>query len=355
MPFFRVLLIATVALTACGDDSVGAGGSAGSAGGGAGGAAGAGGTAGAGGAAGADGGGMTLHCFASPGACGFPDPVFHNVGVPSSATLTPSGSVTITTAGAVIDGLDVAGAISIQANNVTVKNGRVAVPAPGCGTASTCGNSDILVGAGITGTVLSHLELTVQTGATVEHAVRNLGDDSTAADHLYIHGPDAGWYGPGSLSDSYVLAVLAIADDHLENWYYGGGGGRIVANHNTLFNPAEQTATVFLKNDFGDIATAEITNNLLAGGGYTLYGGGGASGGILRGPVMVTGNHFARCGGGVETGPGPGGVWLCPGGSDSSGYYPRGGSFGWQAYFDAAVTTWLDNIWDDDGSAVTGP
>ena len=63
--------------------------------------------------------------FASPGSCGYPDPAYNNVGVPAGTALTPSGSINVTTAGAVIDGKDVTGEITVSANNVTIKNSRI--------------------------------------------------------------------------------------------------------------------------------------------------------------------------------------------------------------------------------------
>ena len=65
--------------------------------------------------------------------------------------------------------------------------------------------------------------------------------------------------------------------------------------------------------------------------------------------MSITGNRFARCGGGAEV-QGGGGTWFCPGGGDAAGYYPRSGSFGRLA---AAYpnTVWTGNIWDDTGTA----
>jgi hypothetical protein len=58
-----------------------------------------------------------------PPAGGFPDA--SNTGVPAGTTLTPSGSQTITTAGAVVQNLDISGTLDIRAANVTVRNVRV--------------------------------------------------------------------------------------------------------------------------------------------------------------------------------------------------------------------------------------
>ena len=66
-------------------------------------------------------------CFATPGACGYPDPASGNVGVPAGKALRPSGSISVTTDGTVIDGRDVAGTIRVNARNVTIRNTRVTV------------------------------------------------------------------------------------------------------------------------------------------------------------------------------------------------------------------------------------
>src|SRR5262245_41394421 len=50
----------------------------------------------------------------------FPDA--SNTGVPPGVTLTPSGSITINTAGAVVSGLDITGGVIITAPNVTLVN-----------------------------------------------------------------------------------------------------------------------------------------------------------------------------------------------------------------------------------------
>ena len=73
-----------------------------------------------------------------------------------------------------------------------------------------------------------------------------------------------------------------MAGAHYENIYYGGGGGSLIADHDTLLNPHDQTANVFTKTDFGDIDTVTVTNNLLAGASYVVYGGEGGIGSIVE-------------------------------------------------------------------------
>src|SRR6476620_8553964 len=55
---------------------------------------------------------------------GFPDAT--STGVPAGVTLTPyNGNLVISTPGAVIEGLDIHGTVTINANNVTLKNVKV--------------------------------------------------------------------------------------------------------------------------------------------------------------------------------------------------------------------------------------
>ena len=113
-----------------------------------------------------------------------------------------------------------------------------------------------------------------------------------------------------------------------------------------------QTANIFANtgNGSGGACSNQLTisNNLLAGGGFSIYPCGNATSQGTS-TVSITGNRFARCGGGAEV-QGGGGTWFCPGGADSAGYYPRAGSFGRLA---AAYpnTVWTGNIWDDTGDA----
>jgi hypothetical protein len=58
-------------------------------------------------------------CVASPHACGFPDAT--NTGA-NCAGLAPSGPVTVTRDGAVVEGRNITGSITVQASDVTIRN-----------------------------------------------------------------------------------------------------------------------------------------------------------------------------------------------------------------------------------------
>ena len=58
-------------------------------------------------------------CVASPHSCGFPDAT--NTGA-NCSQLAPSGSVTVTSNGAVVEGKNISGSVTVQASNVVIRN-----------------------------------------------------------------------------------------------------------------------------------------------------------------------------------------------------------------------------------------
>ena len=285
-------------------------------------------------------------CFASPHVCGFPDA--SNTGVPKGTQLKPSGNIEVTEDGAVISGLEVTGSIEIDANDVTIENTKVTLDGPGCGTRSTCGNFDVHIEEGSTGTVIKDSEFLAAPGATCEHSIRNSAGPELKMIRVYMRGCDSNIYGPGTLKDSYGLAKFAIADDHVENVYFDDS--RFTAIHDTLLNPVSQTAVIFGDTNGGESGGAcknrlTVISSLLAGGGYTLYPCGNASQ-PGSSTLVAEGNHFARCVS-KETFDPDGGAHPCANGPDSSGYFPNSGSYGLAAYFFPSASTWRGNVWDN--------
>jgi Fibronectin type III domain len=292
-------------------------------------------------------------CFASPGSCGYPDPAYGNVGVPAGTKLRPSGSITVTTPGTVVSGRSVSGEIDVKANNVTIENTRVTMTGDGCGMTNTCGNANIHLLCSCTVTI-SHVELTTDSGTTVEHAIRNSYGGTIRVDHVYQHGnTDALCYcGNATITDSYSTIDLAISQDHLENLYIDGDTDDV--EHNTLINHQPQTANIFGNTNAGNGGPCSnhltVKNNLLAGGGYTIYPCGNATS-VGSATLDFESNMIARCRGGTEV-EGAGGTWLCRDGADRFGLFPRGGSFGHVAddFCGSPGWTWKNNVWGVGGT-----
>jgi hypothetical protein len=261
--------------------------------------------------------------------------------VPAGTSLTThNGDQQINAPGTYSGWNVVNGSIRVNASNVTIKDSIV--------TNSGATGNAILIPSGVSNVTIEDTTLRgAAAGSALQYAVQNASDASSITGlRLNMYNCTECWSGSGTLQDSYTISNGVIAGSHYEDIYYGGGGGALVVNHDTLLNPQDQTAAIFTKTDFGNVATVTITNNLLAGGGYTIYGGlagtaGGGSGSVV-GPVTVTGNRFARC---LSCGPG----------GDSHGYYARGGSYSYGADFNNAVTAWSGNYWDDNLQAVTRP
>ena len=288
----------------------------------------------------------TSNCFSSPHSCGYPDP--SNTGVPAGVPLGASGSLTITQPGTVVSGLQVTGTIDVLASNVTIENTRV-IQDTSCGPINTCGNSAIAIATGLTGVVIKNVETASVPGDTCEHDIRNTGS-SVTIEGAYLHACDSNVYaaGPTTLKNSYGIGAIAIDEDHVENIYFNETS--FTAIHDTLLNPVDQTAVIFGNSGGGNDVTncsnqLTVLESLLAGGGYTLYPcAHAAQAGTSS--LRVEGNHFARC---VSTeGYEPdGGTHPCVGGADSSGYYPRSGSYGIATEYFSPVSIWRGNVWDN--------
>ncbi len=254
----------------------------------------------------------------------------------------------IGTAGTVVSGVAVTGSIEIRASHVTVKDSNV--------SSYGATGHDIYIAPGV-GDVLiedSTLHGADATARAIQYAVQNSGASSNEGVGLSMYNCTTCWAGPGTLKDSYAISNATVTGAHYEPLYYGGGGGPLTVEHDTLLNPHDQTADVFASVDFGDQTALTITANLMAGGGYMIYGGASGGHGTVLGPVAVTDNRFARC----RTAVIPdhaGGGYHCRDGADTHGYWPNGGHYGVAGSFDERATIWSDNTWDGTGVPVPFP
>jgi hypothetical protein len=251
-------------------------------------------------------------------ACGFPSP--DTTGVPSGTPLTPyAGPTTITTAGATITDAEITSTLYVDANDVTIEDSEI--------TLASENGEGIDVASGVTGTRVEY-DTIHGAGATqaesLAYAVFNPhyteGANAVTIDHVDFYNGQRILHGPGTLENSFCLDNVAVSGAHYECVYEGGGSMTI--DHNTLLTGFTQTAAIYLSTDFAPLDTVLVINNLLAGGGYTLYGGGSTVS-----SETVTDNHFSRL------------------------YYANGGQSGPVAYMPTSYT-WSGNVWDDTGLAV---
>ena len=243
----------------------------------------------------------------APSSGGFPNA--SNTGVPAGVTLKPSGSITVTQNGTVIDGLDVSGSIRVQANNVTIKRTRIRNP----------GGQAITVSPSTSGTVIEDVELD---GTGNKDSSSAVGDSNYTIRRAHIHhfgeGPRAN--GNVLIEDSYMHSFLNfIAQGAHQDVIQSTGGSNLTFRHNTmLMNVDGGNAAIMIGTYTG--SNLLIDNNLLAGGGYTVYGGDSHNWTNVR----ITNNRF------------------------STMFYPKSGYHGPLLY--AANATKSGNVWHESGN-----
>jgi hypothetical protein len=146
----------------------------------------------------------------------------------------------------------------------------------------------------------------------------------------------------GHLIGNYIhdLVENVTYGDHVNGITVSGGTGAMLMQGNTILISQGQTDCISLFQDFAPpaIANKTINNNLMAGGGYCIYGGqsGAAYTGLPATNVVITNNQI------------------------STMYFPLGGAYGPVAYFTPGNpgNKWSGNAWYDGpnkGKAIPAP
>lgn len=198
-----------------------------------------------------------INCRFNPSSCGYPDTT--NTGVPAEITLTKvTGDMTIRTAGTVIDGKDITGCVTVDAPGVTIKNTRIT-----CDGYYGILTADQAVAEGSVPLTVQDVEI-VCGGNTTAIAYANLN-----VWRAYIHGCENGFSldRDATVQDSYITDIKEINGGHGDGMQFGGSVENIVINHNSVI-VGEVTAAI---NWTGETVSMLVENNLLSGGGYTIY------------------------------------------------------------------------------------
>ena len=127
-------------------------------------------------------------------------------------------------------------------------------------------------------------------------------------------------------------------DDHHSGISTHGGGNNILIHHNTVdLSDAHFIAggggisgCITIYSDFVSARNVTISENLVAGGGYCMYGGNSGTFAPTSGGIMIQNNRISNL------------------------HWPNGGQFGWLASWDAAGigNAISGNVWDADGAAI---
>jgi hypothetical protein len=241
-----------------------------------------------------------VRCARVPSKCGYPDAT--NTGprgvarfrqVPGEVTSgkgwawnSTYQSVFVRGAGAVLEGLDIAGGVVIDAPDVTVRNSVI----------SSCGGDDdtdvvairVRPSDGLNGTHAKVIRNRIQgTPAGCDHRARSgVRDVFGAATRARIRGNDISGVGngvtleyDGRVKNNWVHDLGHLPGDHHSGISNHGGARSVVVRHNTVllnddkFDDGGVSGALTIYSDFGHAQNVTLEDNLISGGSYVVYGG----------------------------------------------------------------------------------
>jgi hypothetical protein len=211
----------------------------------------------------------------------------------------------------VINAKDITGNVVIRASNVVIENSKIEAGTTGWGIEIDSGSLTVK-DSEITGSAYGAVEGNNYTLQRVNiHAFH--GDGMKLGNNVTV-------------TDSFIHDATTSGGQHCDGMQAQNGLSNVVIRHNSI-DPHESgsNSAVFIKNDLGPnntVGPITVDDNLLGGGGYTLYVYKGSSG-LVQGGVTVTNNRFLN-----DEKYGPVAVNI-------------------------PVTTWTGNVYDASGNAVS--
>lgn len=267
-------------------------------------------------------------CAAEPRSCGFPDETNTGVAagidlraVPGELTEGPgwrssaNGSVTVDGDNTVLENVIISGAVDVTGDNVTIRNVRIV----------NDGDAWAIGMRRAANTTITDTEI-LPKSARLEVGIKDVYGDATGTKitRTEIARTATGIQtAQGLIEDNYIHDLAFREGDHVNGTTSNGSGTPLTIRHNTIFNPQSQTDAISLFQDFGVEANRTVEDNLLAGGGYTIYGGDGQKG--TSSNIVIRNNRISKR------------------------FFPRGGSYGPVTAFDPGGpgNVWSGNVWDD--------
>ena len=277
-------------------------------------------------------------CITVPHACGFPDAT--DTGVPRGTALrmvpgqvssgpgwyynAQAGGVVVTASGTVLSGLYIPCDLIIDASDVTVQDVQVV-------TGGYFGISlRHTAGVTIENSTISGQNLT---SGRINSAIDDIYGDSTG---IVIENDNISHFrtgvqiSTGLIAGNYIHDPGYIRGDHTNGIYVAGTTEPLTIYGNTIFNDLGQTDDISLDASTSgqDVANKIVVDNMLVGGGYSIYGGGARNDRTSN--IVIENNEFGQL------------------------YYPRGGKYGPVAYFNPTGkgNVWSGNAWS--GTSLPG-
>ncbi|GAA3110439.1 hypothetical protein GCM10017600_77820 [Streptosporangium carneum] len=244
--------------------------------------------------------------------------------MPAGVSLESSPALKITKDGTVIDGKDIKGDIVVIADNVTIRNSRI----------QGGGWWAILQRKEARGLKVENSEIYGGGGEPLEFAILNYGGDITVRGNNIHSMMSAVQTSHGLIEKNYIHDPHEFPGSHVTLIASNEGspiGLPLTIRNNTLLNPLEQNSCVSVYQDFGLNHDVLVENNLMAGGGYVMYGGKGKYGTPYN--IKFINNVISRR------------------------YFPKGGYWGWLATWDerGKGNEFSGNVWEETGKSVAIP
>jgi hypothetical protein len=184
---------------------------------------------------------------------GYPDA--STTGVPPGTSLKPTDGFTAKTNNAVYDGLDIRGTVTVTATNVTIKNSKI----------SNVG----FWGVDIEGGSVTLQNVEIDCGHTGSKGIIN---GNFVATRINIHNCEDGVFADRdfTIRDSYIHDLATSPTAHNDG-IQSIDAINITIEHNRI--DATDTSAIWLNNNSGGqlAQNAIVKDNLLGGGGWTLY------------------------------------------------------------------------------------
>ncbi|HEY7049798.1 MAG TPA: DUF4082 domain-containing protein [Jatrophihabitantaceae bacterium] len=249
--------------------------------------------------------------------CGWPGPA--NTGpvvsqCPGGTLTTNSGSagrtIRVTSANTVVSCQKITGCLSVEAQNVTVRNVQIACTSGETGEAAN-GTGAIKIQDGASATI-DHVDIDGMDG--VHACIWHQGTAMTA-EAVNCHGADDGIFSWADTSysattgdhftikDSYLHDFTAkTSNGHIDGYQTEGAANGSIS-HNTFLmdsdNGNRTDSAIAIWNSLKNSHDISVSNNLVSGGGFSVYAEdyspseGNPSGGFTVTNITLTGNRFS--------------------------------------------------------------
>ena len=256
----------------------------------------------------------------------------------SGALTTVNGDVTLSTTGQVYANMRVKGTLTVTACNVTIRNVEVDSGEPFTGDNTPDLFAIWLQQSAACGTTIDHVSTITSSDPNVyvTTSIRDARGGPVTITNSKLIGAQLGILGmsSGTIRGNYIELGQNMRGDH-NDAIQGDGASNLTIDHNTLLNPNDQTSALALYTEYGNNTNIMVSNNLMAGGGFTCYCGDGATqndGTPARAVnVSFVNNVFWRK------------------------YYPDAGHFGsGRAYNPAGGGRWVNNVYMNADGTLTG-